>query len=44
MSMTKFVSKLDQKNRRRIRELNESLEVTKRKKMLTKKDFESYER
>ena len=40
----KCVSKLDLKNRKRIAELNDGLLLPKRKKVLTKKDFESYER
>ena len=40
----KYVTKLELKNRRRIRELGLGLELPKRKRALTHKDFESYER
>ena len=44
MMESKFVTKLELKNRRRIHELNQGLALPKRKKALTKRDFESYER
>ena len=40
----KCVNKLEIKNRKRIKELNENLILDRRDKALTKKDFESYER
>ena len=40
----KFVTKLELKNRKRLREINEGLELPKRKKQLKMTDFESYER
>ena len=41
---TRCVNKLEIKNRKRIRELNESLELPRREKVLSKKDFQLYER
>lgn len=44
MEEIKCVNKLEIKNRKRIKELNETLSLKRRDRELTKRDFESYER